>query len=63
MKILRDVLHQPIVGYDIPIKSLKANRSTSAPRKLGRTRKPHQRTVCEICEKQMIKRHVWNMNR
>ena len=63
MKILHDVLHQPILGYDIPIKQTATTRSNSAPRKLGRTRTPHQRTACEICEKQLIKHHVWNLSR
>lgn len=67
MKILHDVLYQPIMGYDIPKQqSLSKNppslRTNSAPRKLGRTRNPHQRIPCEICEKALIKRHVWNLN-
>ena len=63
MKILRDVLHQPMMGYDIPIKQQTTSRTNSATRKLGRTRTPHRRIPCEICEKQLIKHHVWNLSR
>jgi hypothetical protein len=62
MKILRDVLRPSIMGYEIPIKQQPRRRAVSAPRKLGRTRNPHRRIPCEICEKEMIKRHVWNLN-
>ncbi len=65
MKILHDVLNQPIMGYDIPNKQSvppASKRTHSASRKLGRTR-THQRIPCEICEKQMIKHHVWNLSR
>ena len=63
MKILRDVLHQPIMGYDIPIKQQISNRTNSATRKLGRPRTGHKRFPCEICEKEMIKHHLWNLSR
>ena len=63
MKILRDVLRPSIMGYEIPYKQHSTRRSVSAPRKLGRTRNPHRRIPCEICEKEMIKRHVWNLNK
>ena len=71
MKILRDVLHQPMMGYDTPMKQQNffkqppappPVRTSSATRKLGRTR-THQHIPCEICEKQMIKRHVWDLRR
>jgi hypothetical protein len=62
MKILRDVLHPQIMGYEIPIKQQPIRRPHSTTRKLGRTRTPHQRIPCEICEKEMIKRHVWSLN-
>ena len=70
MKILHDVLNQPVMGYDIPSKqqtvfkhtqSSSPVRNSSASRKLGRTR-THQQIPCEICEKQLIKRHVWNLS-
>jgi hypothetical protein len=69
MKILQDVLNQPIVGYDNPSKTKSVFkrppapppiRATSATRKLGRTRTQH-RFPCEICERLMIKRHVWDL--
>lgn len=72
MKILNEVLNQPIMGYDIPKQrssSLKkpssapGSRTNSATRKLGRTRNPHKRIPCEICEKALIKHHVWNLSR
>jgi hypothetical protein len=72
MKILRDVLSQPIMGYDTPKKQQTvfqtapvppSVRTNSATRKLGRTRHLHQRIPCEICEKELIKRHVWNLSR
>jgi hypothetical protein len=50
------------MGYDIPIKQQPIRRPHSTTRKLGRTRTPHQRIPCEICEKEMIKRHVWSLN-
>ena len=71
MKILNDVLNQPIMGYDIPTRhqmifkqapAPPSVRTNSATRKLGRTR-THQRISCEICEKQLIKRHVWDLSR
>lgn len=71
MKILQEVLNQPIVGYDPPNKKkshLKTApapppvRAASATRKLGRTRTQH-RFPCEICEKLLIKRHVWDLSR
>lgn len=71
LKILQDVLTQPIMGYDVPTKPRTVFkqppvpppvRTTSCTRKLGRTRN-HQRLPCEICEKQMIKHHVWNLAR
>jgi hypothetical protein len=65
MKILNDVLQKPIMGYDPPIQQQvsrpSSKRRDSASRKLGRTRTPHQRIPCEICEKQLIKNHVWNL--
>lgn len=70
MKILQEVLNQPRMGYDIPTKQKPASkqapvpppvRSASAPRKLGRTRTQHH-FPCEICEKLLIKRHVWDLN-
>jgi len=66
MKILRQVLNQPIMGYDIPKQQTFKKpllRTNSAARKLGRTRNPHKRIPCEICEKQLIKNHVWSLNR
>lgn len=71
MKILKDVLHQPFVGYDIPKKHqvlfnkspvLSSSRAGSAVRQLGRTRN-HQRIPCEICEKHLIKHHIWSLSR
>ncbi|CAF3397132.1 unnamed protein product [Rotaria sp. Silwood1] len=71
MKILHEVLNQPVMGYDIPTKQQTLFkqaptptpvRSLSATRKLGRTR-THQRIPCEICEKQLIKRHLWDLSR
>jgi hypothetical protein len=72
MKTLNDVLNKPIMGYDIPTKQQtvfktsplsSSLRTKSATRKLGRTRNPHRRIPCEICEKELIKRHIWNLNR
>ncbi|CAF3083261.1 unnamed protein product [Rotaria socialis] len=71
MKILQDVLNQPVMGYDIPTKPKAVFkqppvpppvRTSSGTRKLGRTR-THQRLPCEICEKQLIKHQVWNLSR
>ncbi|CAF2383885.1 unnamed protein product [Rotaria sp. Silwood2] len=71
MKILHEVLNQPVMGYDIPTKQQTLFkqaptpppvRTSSATRRLGRTR-THQRIQCEICEKQLIKRHVWDLSR
>lgn len=70
MKILRDVLNQPVMGYDIPTKQKPLFkqppapapvRTTSATRKLGRTRN-HQRIPCDVCEKQLIKNHLWSLS-
>jgi hypothetical protein len=70
MKILQDVLNQPVIGYDnqpkvkTVFKQAPAPppvRSSSATRKLGRTRTQHQ-FPCEICEKLLIKRHLWDLN-
>ena len=70
MKILQEVLNQPIMSYDTqtkrktPLKQAPAPspvRTTSATRKLGRTRTQHQ-FPCEICEKLLIKRHVWDLS-
>ncbi len=70
MKILQDVLNQPVVGYDNQSKPKTVFkqppappplRSGSATRKLGRTRTQHQ-FPCEICEKLLIKRHVWDLS-
>lgn len=69
MKILKEVLNQPMMGYDSPTKSKPIFkqapapppvRTASATRKLGRTRTQHQ-FPCEICEKLLIKRHVWDL--
>ena len=71
MKLLQEVLNQPIMGYDIPTKKKNHSkqapapppvRASSATRKLGRTRNQH-RFPCEICEKLLIKRHVWDLSR
>ncbi|CAF0951670.1 unnamed protein product [Rotaria sordida] len=71
MKILHEVLNQPVMGYDIPTKQQTLfrqapvpppARTSSATRKLGRTR-THQRIPCDICEKQLIKRHLWDLSR
>jgi hypothetical protein len=71
IKILKDVLNQPVMGYDIPTKQQTVFkqppvpppiRTSSATRKLGRTR-THQQIPCEICEKELIKQHVWNLTR
>ncbi|CAF1127005.1 unnamed protein product [Rotaria sp. Silwood1] len=70
MKILQDVLNQPIVGYENQTKQKSVFkqppapppvRTASATRKLGRTRTQHQ-FPCEICEKLLIKRHVWDLS-
>lgn len=70
MKILQDVLNQPVNGYDEPTKTKSVFkqppapppvRASSATRKLGRTRTQH-RFPCEICEKLLIKRHVWDLS-
>ncbi len=59
------------MGYDSPTKQQTVFKKAPAPppvrtcsatRKLGRTR-THQRIPCEICEKQYIKRHVWDLSR
>jgi len=72
MKILHDVLNQPIMGYDIPTKQQtifkksplsSSLRINSVTRKLGHIRNPHRRISCEICEKELIKHHLWNLNR
>ena len=66
LKILQDVLNKPIMGYDFPKKSNKQTppslRASSASRKLGRTCSVHRRIPCEICEKQLIKHHIWTLN-
>ncbi|CAF1227139.1 unnamed protein product [Rotaria sordida] len=70
MKILHEVLNQPIVGYENQTKHKPVFkqapapppiRTSSATRKLGRTRTQHQ-FPCEICEKLLIKRHVWDLS-
>ncbi|CAF2704610.1 unnamed protein product [Rotaria sp. Silwood2] len=70
MKILHDVLNQPIIGYENQTKQKPVFkqapapppvRTSSATRKLGRTRTQHQ-FPCEICEKLLIKRHVWDLS-
>ena len=70
MKILQEVLHQPVTNLDTPNKTKTVFkqppapppvRAVSATRKLGRTRTQHQ-FPCEICEKLLIKRHVWDLN-
>ena len=70
MKLLQDVLNQPVNGYDEPTKAKSVFkqppapppvRASSATRKLGRTRTQH-RFPCEICEKLLIKRHVWDLS-
>jgi len=72
MKILNDLSYQPIIGYEIPKRhqvifqssrrSSSSNRTSSGIRQLGRTR-THQRIPCEICEKHLIKHHIWSLNR
>jgi len=70
MKILQDVLNQPITGYENQTKQKPVFKQPPAPppvrgssaiRKLGRTRTQHQ-FPCEICEKLLIKRHVWDLS-
>lgn len=70
MKLLHDVLNQPMVGYDVQARQKTASKQAPAPppvrtgsgtRKLGRTRTQHN-FPCEICEKLLIKRHVWDLN-
>jgi hypothetical protein len=70
MKILQEVLHKPIMGYDNEKKQNTVFKQAPAPppvrvssatRKLGRTRTQHQ-FPCEICEKLLIKRHVWDLS-
>ncbi len=60
MKIVQEVLNPPIMGYDNKSKQTSA-RASSATRKLGRTRTQHK-FPCEICEKLLIKRHVWDLS-
>ena len=70
MKILQDVLNQPASGYENqgrPPKPVFKQapapppvRASSATRKLGRTRTQHK-FPCEVCEKLLIKRHVWDL--
>ncbi|UJR36726.1 hypothetical protein I4U23_029442 [Adineta vaga] len=71
MKILNDVLKQPTIGYGIPKKRQiifkkpgghNTVRTGSAARQLGHARN-HQRIPCEICEKQLIKHHIWSLSR
>ncbi|CAF1325926.1 unnamed protein product [Adineta ricciae] len=71
MKILNNVLKQPMVGYGVPKKQqiifkrpagCNIGRSASASRQLGHARN-HQRVPCEICEKQLIKHHIWSLSR
>lgn len=71
MKILNNVLKQPMVGYGVPKKQqiifkrpggCNIGRSASASRQLGQARN-HQRVPCEICEKQLIKHHIWSLSR
>jgi len=70
MKLLQDVLNQPIIGYENQTKQKPVFKQAPAPppvrvasgtRKLGRTRTQHQ-FPCEICEKLLIKRHVWDLS-
>lgn len=70
MKILQDVLQQPVSTMDSTNKTKPIfkqapapppTRAKSATRKLGRTRTQHK-FPCEICEKLLIKRHVWDLN-
>ncbi|CAF2139808.1 unnamed protein product [Rotaria magnacalcarata] len=70
MKLLHDVLNQPMLGYDVQTRQKPASKQAPAPppvrtrsatRKLGRTRTQHN-FPCEICEKLLIKRHVWDLN-
>ncbi|CAF1367172.1 unnamed protein product [Adineta steineri] len=57
MKIVQDVLNPSMLGYD----KQPTTRSLSVPRKLGYTRTQHK-FPCEICEKLLIKRHVWDLS-
>lgn len=70
MKILQEVLHQPVTTMETTNKTKTVFkqppapppvRTASATRKLGRTRTQHK-FPCEICEKLLIKRHVWDLN-
>ncbi|UJR09441.1 hypothetical protein I4U23_013681 [Adineta vaga] len=54
MKIVQDVLNPTLIGQG-------SNRTLSSTRKLGRTRTQHK-FPCEICEKLLIKRHVWDLS-
>lgn len=57
LKIVQDVLNPTSFNYD----KQNSNRTLSATRKLGRTRTQHK-FPCEICEKLLIKRHVWDLS-
>ncbi|CAF1484672.1 unnamed protein product [Adineta ricciae] len=57
LKIVQDVLNPSHFGYD----RQASNRTLSGTRKLGRTRTQHK-FPCEICEKLLIKRHVWDLS-
>lgn len=57
LKIVQDVLNPSHLGYA----RQASNRTLSGTRKLGRTRTQHK-FPCEICEKLLIKRHVWDLS-
>ncbi|CAF1337479.1 unnamed protein product [Adineta steineri] len=72
MKMLNAVVNRPIMGYDIPKKPqpvlfkpspvITPGRTASNSRQLGQARN-HQRVPCDICEKQLIKHHIWSLSR